>query len=157
MKVIDIDEIIARIDKKFDEVIYKTLNKNDFGWGDVCMFPNTRELFNLKIALINELNTLKIIEEPKENKITPDDIKNIGKAFGNMERLFRSGYEEGLEEPKKELEEIELLKMEVRLAVSEGQSYINHEIALIIEEFNNKINELIANQNKIIRKLNSNE
>ncbi len=65
MKVIDIDKILEIIDSKFDEVIYKTLNKNNAGWRDVCMFPNTRELFNLKIRIINELNTLKIIEEDK--------------------------------------------------------------------------------------------
>lgn len=74
MKIIDIDEILEIIDTKFDEVISKTLNKNNAGWGDVCMFPNTRELFNLKIALINKVNTFKIIEEPKD-EIEEIDIK----------------------------------------------------------------------------------
>ena len=73
------------------------------------MFPNTRELFNLKIALINELNTFKIIEEPKE-----------------------------------ELEEIELLDE-------------NGTLKEVTIKNHNKINELIANQNKMVKEIKANK
>lgn len=45
---------------------------------------------------------IEIIEEKKEeNKITPESIKALGMAFGNMKKLFEEGYEKGLKEPKK--------------------------------------------------------
>lgn len=84
---------------------------------------------------MNEKEAIKLV-----NQMTPDDIKNIGKTFGTIERLFKSGYEEGLEEPKEELEDLK----EIEFAKA-------GDVTIII------INKLIENQNKIIRELKANK
>lgn len=94
---------------------------------------NDTRYFNL---ILND--EVEVIEEKKEeNKITPETIKALGKAFGNMQKIFEEGYEEGLKGPKK-IEKIDIAWKNVfdEQAQQDCVKMILNKINEIIDEIN---------------------